>query len=131
MVGRFQFVAVVIVEFEALAFEAKHHIFVDVEGHFGFSGNVGGNVFDRTLLLDVLKRPPVNVFVDLVCSVESDDLFGGVLVAVNLLRVDIDAEIDEEGLIVFMDGLVAFRVGSLNRFHDFWIIYDAVVDVKE
>lgn len=55
----------------------------------------------------MLKHPTIHVFIELVSTEETDNLLGWVLVAVYLPGVEVDAEVDEEGFVVLVDGLVA------------------------
>jgi len=54
-----------------------------------------------------------------------------VLVAIDLLGVDVDAQVDEEGLVLLVDRLVALGVGSLDRLEYLRVLHDAVVDIQQ
>jgi hypothetical protein len=113
---------------ELVVLRIKSLVGVDVEIEFAL-GNVSGDVLDGTLFLDVFQHPFVDVVVESVGGVETHHFLRGMLVAIYLLGVQIDAEVDEETLVLLVDRLVTFRIGSLNRFQYFRALHYPVVDI--
>ena len=69
--------------------------------------------------------------VDLVSSEKTHRFLGRVDIAIDLLGIDLYANVHGEGLHLLMDGLVAFTVGFLHSPEYLWAFHNSVVDVQQ
>jgi len=53
------------------------------------------------------------------------------LITINHFRADLDGQIDKISLVIFVNRLVAFRVGFFNYFRNLGILGDSIVDVQK
>ena len=79
----------------------------------------------------MLQDPSIDVIVYFVCTEEADYLLGGVLVAVYLPGVYLDAQVDKEPLVILMNRLVTLGVGLLYHPEDVRVLHNPVVDVQQ
>jgi hypothetical protein len=79
----------------------------------------------------VAQDPVVDIVVELIRSEKTNYLLGWMLVAINLPGVEFDAQINKEGLVIFVNRLVALGVGLFHAFHYLRILNYPVIDVQE
>ena len=116
---------------QSLGLEVEDHILAGVERIGTLGDHIGGNTLDGTLLFDPLQNPLENILVDPVGVEEGNNLLGRMLVAVNLLGVDLNTQVYVITLVFLMDGLVALCIGPLDYFSYLHVLDYPAVDIQQ
>ena len=77
----------------------------------------------------MLQNPLIELLIDAVSTVEGNNFFGRMLIAVNSSGIDFQAEIDKKALIFLMNRLIALSIGFLDEFNDFWVLDDPSINI--
>lgn len=70
-----------------LTFNIQNHVFVNIEGHFSFAGDISRYILNRAFFFDIIDNPRIDVFIYFFRTEKANNLFGRVLIAVDFFGI--------------------------------------------